>query len=388
MLLRNLDIYVYKLDDEGTFDSIGVINEYTSLIWPDKFNGFATFELNAPVTEENKDLIKEDNIIWCGGDNACIIEIIESNMNDDGQKVFKVKGRTLEMLLTTRIIWGTYSCVNKNSSTTMYEIVDSQCVNPTDSYRKIPFLECAEDEQIGKVISFQKTGGEVYETIESIALDSDIGFDVLFKPKEKKLIFKVNEGVDRSSSDDVSKIVIFSTDLEDILKSSYYKNKQEFKTLAYVAGEGEGANRKYIISGNSATKGFGRREMYVDARYVKSEIQQTTVGEDGREDTETVIIPDDDYNDMLNDRGTAKLAEHIVTESFEATMRVIGDVQYQYGVDYSKGDTVIIQDTELGIQVVAKAAEVSENFDDEYELEITFGYSSPTLIQKIKRQFS
>lgn len=388
MLLRDLDIYVYKLDDEGTFDSIGVINEYTSLIWPDKFNGFATFELNAPVTEENSNLIKEDNIIWCGGNNACIIEIIESNTNDDGQKVFKAKGRTLEMFLTTRIIWGTYSCVNKYSSTAMYEIVNEQCVNPTDSYRKIPFLECAEDEQVGKVISFQRTGGEVYEAIEMIALDSDIGFDVLFRPKEKKLIFKVNEGIDRSNLNDASKIVIFSTDLEDILRSSYYKNKQELKTLAYVAGEGEGSNRKHIISGNSATKGFSRREMYIDARDIRSEIQRTIVDEDGREDTETVVITDDDYNDMLNDRGTAKLAEHIIVESFEATMRVIGDVQYKYGVDYSKGDTVIIQDTELGIQVVAKATEISENFDDEYELEITFGYSSPTLIQKIKRQFS
>lgn len=383
MLLKSLDIYVYKLDDDGTFDSIGEINKYTSLMWPDKYNGYTTFELNAPVTSENMNLIKKGNILWCGGNNACVIEIIHSDTNENGQKTYNVKGRTLEMLLTTRIIWGTYVCKSKHSSTAMYEIVDKQCVNPSDSYRKIPFLECAEDEQLGKIISFQKTGGEVYDAVEGIATDAELGFDVLFRPREKKLIFKVTEGVDRTvfpASGDASNLVIFSTDLEDILSSSYYTNDQDVKTLAYVAGEGEGADRTYIISGNAATKGLLRREMYVDARDLQSEVSN--------EDGTITKIPDDDYRDMLNDRGTEKLAECTTTESFEAKMRVIGNVQYEYGVDYNKGDKVIVQDVELGVQVIGKVTEVSENYDDEYELIITFGYSYPTLIQKVKRQIS
>lgn len=383
MLLKSLDIYVYKLDDDGTFDSIGEINKYTSLMWPDKFNGYTSFELNAPVTPENRNLIKKGNIIWCGGNNACVIEIIQSDMDENGQKTYKVKGRTLEMLLTTRIIWGTYSCIGKYSSTAMYEIVDKQCVNPTDSYRKIPFLECAEDEQLGKIISFQKTGGEVYDAVESIATDAELGFDILFRPREKKLIFKVTKGIDRTvfpTSGDVSNLVIFSTDLEDILSSSYYTNDQDVKTLAYVSGEGEGTGRVHIISGNTATKGLIRREMYVDAR----DLQSKVTNEDGT----TTQISDNDYRDMLNDRGTEKLAECITAESFEAKMRVIGNIQYEYGIDYNKGDKVIIQDTELGVQVIGKVTEVSENYDDEYELIITFGYSYPTLIQKVKRQIS
>lgn len=377
MLLKNIDIYIYKLDDYETFDALGQINQYTSLIWPDKYNGFSTFELNTPVTPENKDLIKKGNIVWCGGDNAAVIEIINSDTNDKGQKVYKVQGRTLEYLLTTRIIWDTYNCTNKNASTAMYEIVDKHCVNPSDVVRKIPFLECAEDELLGKKIYYQKTGDEVYNSLESISTDANLGFDVLFRPREKKLIFKVTEGIDRSNlfSPDV---VIFSTDLEDILSSSYYTNDQDIKTVALVAGEGEGVNRTLIVSGNNASKGFLRRELYVDARDLQSEISE----EDG---TTTTINPDD-YKDMLNDRGTEKLAEHVTTESFEAKMRVVGDIQYKYGIDYNKGDKVIVQDVDLGVQVIATVSEVSENYDDEYELIITFGFSYPTLIQKIKRQ--
>lgn len=376
MLLKNVEIQVFKLDNT-TFEAIGGINHFTSLMWPDAFNGYTTFELNAPVTEENKMLIKQNNIIWCGGDKAAKIEIISFEMNDDGEKTFKVKGRTLEQILTTRVVFGTYNCTNKKSSTAMYEIVNSQCVNPTDENRKIPFLECAADEKIGKTISFQKTGGEVYDAITSIAKDADLGFDILFRPKEKKLIFKVHAGVDRTAESS-NEQVIFSTALEDLLKSSYYTNNQDVKTLAYVAGEGDGINRKYIVSGNVTTKGFARKELYVDARDIQSEYKN--------EDGSTSTLTDNEYDNLLNDRGIEKLSACDLTETFEASMRVVGNVQYVYGVDYFKGDKVIVEDEEIGVKVIAKITEVSENYDDKYELEITFGYSYPTLIEKLKQR--
>lgn len=380
MLLKSVEIEVFKLDN-NTFESIGQINKYKSLMWPDRFNGYSTFELNVPLTPENRTLIKKGNVIWCGGDNAAVIEIIQSDSNENGQKTYKVKGRTLEMLLTTRIIWGTYVCTGKATSTAMYEMVQNQCVNPSQINRKIPFLECAEDTKVGRLTSFQKTGGEVYDALQTIANEAELGFGILFRPREKKLIFKVFEGIDRTitlTNDSGSNLVIFSTDLEDILSSSYYTNNQDIKTTAYVAGEGEGSDRTYIVSGDNASSGFLRRELYVDARDLQSEVSN----EDG---SKTTIHPDD-YRDMLNDRGVGKLAEHVTVESFEAKMRVIGNIQYVYGIDYFKGDKVIVQDADIGVQAIATVVEVSENFDDEYELLITFGYEYPTLLQKIKRQ--
>lgn len=381
MLLKGVEIQVFKLDNT-TFDSIGQINEYTSLIWPDKYNGFSQFELNAPVNQENKDLIKKDNVIWCGGDKAAFIEIIHVDTKENGQKVFKAKGRTLEMILTTRIIWGTYSCVNKKTSTAMYEIVNISCVNPIDPKRKIPFLECAEDEFFGYDISFQQTGGETYDTIESLAKESELGFCILFRPIEKKLIFKVLKGVDRTitptSDDGGSRFVIFSTDLEDILSSSYYTNNQDVKSVALIAGEGTGSGRRTMISGDDDSFGFLRRELYVDARDLQTEIYDN--------DGNILTIPQDEYDRMLGTRGKEKLAERKATELFEAKVRVIGDVQYQYGVDYFKGDKVFVHDSELDILITAIVAEATESFSDKYSLDITFGFSYPTLIQKIKKQ--
>lgn len=379
LLEKQIQILVFKVDN-NTFDNIGEVNQYNSLIWPDKLNGYASFELWAPITDENSEYFKKGNILWCGGDNAAVIEIVKSAIDDKGTKTFNVKGRTLEMFLTTRIIWGTYNASDKYASTVMYEIVKQNCINPTDVNRKIPYLECVEDKQLGGKISIQKTGEEVYDTLTTIASSKDIGFNVLFRPKEKKLIFEVVAGIDRTIEQSKVDPVEFSTDLEDILSSSYYMNSQDEKNVAFVQGEGEGASRVSETSGNNELKGFGRKELYVDARDLQSE----TVNESGT----TVSLTSDEYKAALINRGNDKLSECDITETFEAQIRVFGDVQYEFGKDYQKGDKVTVRDKQLNVVVSARITEVEEDFDDEYSLVLTFGYSYPTIMQKVKRQTS
>ena len=377
LLEKQIQILVFEVNDT-TFDSIGEVNQYESLIWPDKFNGFGTFELWAPITDENSQYFKKGNILWCGGDNAAVVEIVKSEIDENGTKTYNVKGRTLEMLLTTRIIWGTYNAVNKDASTAMYEIVNQNCVNPSNANRKIPYLKLAEDLKFGGKITYQKTGGEVYDSLSTIASTYDLGFSVLFKPKTKELIFEVVEGVDRTVEQSTNDPVEFSTELEDLLSSSYYTNDQDVKNVAFVQGEGSGSSRKSVISGEANSKGFGRRELYVDAR----DLQLTSVDENGEEQS----LSPAEYTQVLTQRGDDKLSECKTTETFEAQIRVFGDVQYEFGVDYKKGDKVTVRDEQLNVVVSARITEVQEEFDDEYALVLTFGYSYPTIMQKVKQQ--
>lgn len=379
LLEKQIQILVFEVNDT-TFDSIGEVNQYESLIWPDKFNGFGTFELWAPITDENSQYFKKGNILWCGGDNAAVVEIVKSEIDEIGTKTYNVKGRTLEMLLTTRIIWGTYNAVNKDASTAMYEIVNQNCVNPLNANRKIPYLKLAEDLKFGGKITYQKTGGEVYDSLSTIASTCDLGFNVLFKPKTKELIFEVVEGVDRTVEQSVNDPVEFSTELEDLLSSSYYTNDQDVKNVAFVQGEESGSSRKSVISGEADSKGFVRRELYVDAR----DLQSTSVDENGEEQS----LSPAEYTQVLTQRGDDKLSECKTTETFEAQIRVFGDVQYEFGVDYKKGDKVTVRDEQLNVVVSARITEVQEESDDEYALVLTFGYSYPTIMQKVKQQTS
>lgn len=379
-LNKEIAITVFQIDDE-VFEPIGDISQYTCLIWPDKYIGYTSFTLWAPITEDNEEFIKCGNIIWCGGENAAIIETIKSVVNSDGEKTYDVRGRTLEKYLADRIVWGTYVGSGK-TSTLMYSMVNANAVNPTDLKRKIPWLECAEDDEVGKDVNkYQKTGGTLYDALEGLANDSDIGFSVLFEPREQKLIFKVIAGKDLTQdNNEDNEPVIFSTELEDILSSSYYINSQDEKTIAFVQGEGEGSERKSTVVGDNTLEGFKRKELYVDAR----DLQSIVTNDNG---TETQLT-NAEYIGTLAQRGDEKLSEYVIVETFESQLRQFGDVQYEFGVDYKKGDKVTVIDERLGIMVSARITMVEEQFDEEYNLVLTIGYSSPTILKKVKRAYS
>lgn len=378
LLEKTIKITVFILDNDH-FEAVGFIDQYTSLIWPDAYNGYASFEMWAPITEANSEMIREDNVIWCGGENAAVIEIIKEEIDDKGIKTYNVKGRTLEKFLCDRIVWGGYT-KSGFASTIMYDLVDKCAINPTNPDRKIPYLVNAADTQVGnKITQYQKTGGELYDALGGLASDSDLGFSVLFDPFNKQLVFEVRKGADRTlGNEEGNDPVVFSTELEDILSSSYYMNKEDLKTVAFIQGEDSGSSRVSVQTGDISGKGFNRRELYVDARDLQSEIYS----DDGS--TSTKLMPAQ-YQATLVQRGDDKLSEHVHTEVFEAQIRQFGDVQYEFGVDYVKGDKVTVVDKQLGVTVSARITRSEEEFDDEYALVLTFGYSYPTILDKLKR---
>lgn len=66
-------------------------------------------------------------------------------------------------------------------------------------------------------------------------------------------------------------------------------------------------------------------------------------------------------------------------------IKTSGEQQYVYGVDYKKGDLVTVQDQVLGITVNARITEVERIYDQNgYTLNLMFGYSQPTLNEKLK----
>lgn len=376
LLNKQIQITVFQVDN-NTFEALGDISQYTSLLWPDAYNGYAQFELWAPITPDNAALLKKKNIIWCGGENAAVIEIVKATVDDKGEKIYDIKGRTLEKYLAERMINGTYSG-SGHASTLMYDMVDKNAIHPSNANRKIPYLVNAVDKQVGNEISqYQKTGGALYDALYQMASESDIGFSVLFDPRNKRLVFEVRKGADRTQdNDEGNDPVVFSTELEDILSSEYYGNIQDEKNVALVQGEDKGEARKSVLVGKVDAYGFDRKELYVDARDLQSEVFNA----DG---TSTPLTPAQ-YLEVLTQRGNEKLSECEIIETFEAQIRQFGDIQYEFGVDYVKGDKVTVIDEQLGVIVSARITNVEEQYDEEYNLVLTFGYSYPTLLQKVK----
>lgn len=375
-----MQLIVFLVDNDN-FEAIGDLEHVTSIIWPETYRGYSVdFELWAPINERNKELIKKNNIIWAGGQIAYIIESVRSIVNEDGSKSFDVKGRSLEKFLEDRIVWGTINVTTQmKASTLMYNIVNAQVVNPDIESRILPWVECDTDAMIGGNINgYQKTGGSVYQAVYDIADAHGLGFLMLFKPKEKKIVFSVYQGVDRSvGNQEGNDPVVFSTDLEDILKSEYYFSNEDLKTLAFVHGEiKENEVRAHVIAGDENTSGYDRHELYVDARDLQSEVQNGSI---------VTHLTEQEYEAILTTRGNEKLSDCVAIENFESTIRQFGTVQYKYGIDYNKGDIVTVIDEALGVMANVVVMGTEEDYGDKHEFILKFGYSLPKLVDKIKR---
>lgn len=379
LLNSNIEIVVFEVTNDN-FEALGPINNYTALIWSESFRGYMSFELWCPINDETRKLVKHGNILWIGSGSAAVIEIVKSTVDKFGVKGYNIKGRTLEKFLCDRIVWGTY---NKSAkpSTIMYNLVNSNFVNPSNADRKLKYLICDNDGLFGDTIRYQKTGGTVYDALKDLADSYDLGFHIEFKPNEKQMVFKVTKIIDKSTDNrDGNESIELSTDLSDILSSEYYVNVEGIKNVTLVQGEGEGINRTSIAVGEISSKGFNRKELYVDAR----DLQSTSYDESGQQ----VVLTPEQYRELLVNRGTQKLSDNVIIENFDASIRQFGTTQYQFGVDYNKGDIITVIDNNLGISVDAVVSSVQYQYSDTYNVALTFGFSYPTLVQRLKNVLS
>ena len=80
LLDKKIQITVFQITNT-IFEPIGDLSQFTSIILPDAFNGYGNFELWAPIMDDNSELLKKDNILWAGGENAYIIEVVKSTVD-------------------------------------------------------------------------------------------------------------------------------------------------------------------------------------------------------------------------------------------------------------------------------------------------------------------
>jgi hypothetical protein len=329
MEVFNLDIHVLDRD----FNLVGVVDAYTSVIWRPAYYDIGDFELYLDATVENVNLLQPNYYVVRGQDISVddegnttfkkVMIIKNHNISTDieGGDYLTVTGRELKYILNSRIVWSQTNLTG-NVAKAIETLVNNNAIAPGNAYRVIPNLELDESLIVSDTIEKQLTGDKLDEAITEICMTYDIGYDVYIK--NKKLIFKLYKGVDRSTA--VPRVV-FSEDFENILSSEYTRSTEVYANTTLVGGEGEGSERIYTTV-NNTNSGLDRYEVFTDAR----DISQNKDSED------TIDI--NTYYKLLAERGLEKLSEHSIIE--EITGEVQHDVNYEYGVDYYLGDTVLI----------------------------------------------
>lgn len=345
---------------DTNFDIIGIVDDYQSMIWTERYSQTGDFEIYGDVSTTVGIYPKMGYFVTIPESNrAMIIENMEVNETaKDGNRMV-VSGRSLESILMRRIIWDQTIFSGGVAVQDIIEqlLNDNVIVCTGHEERIIPNLIflASEDPAVleCEVESAQFTGQTVYEAVQQLCEAFDLGFKI--ELVNKFLIFSLFAGKDRSYSQSDNAFVVYSDDFDNVISSVFKNSMAGYSNIALVAGEGEGSDRRKATYTTQETEpsGLQRYEMFVDARDISST-------------TDSGTIPDSDYIAMLQTRGAEKLAEVEEDYTYDAQIDMVNS--YQYGIDYDIGD--ILQHVGvLGINAQIRITEFIRCMD-------TSGYSA------------
>jgi hypothetical protein len=302
----------------GVLTLLGVIDAYEAIEWTRRWRSPGSWQAVISRYATGTEELREGRYVSLprrGQHLVGIIESIEGQMTDEGEisESWTVTGRSLGAILQGRIcLHGTDAGTGYDEQidvvgeTAMRHYVDVNAVNPTDPDRAIPGLVLASiDQGRGTAVTVSARFQALPTLLEQIALQSGLGWGVTYNFDEQNFVFDALDGTDRSAE------ILLSPRLGNCLVSGYRACLSDAPTLAVVAGQGEAADREIVEVGAAA--GWGRREVFVDAR-------------------------DLDATDALIARGEEKLAE--VGETTTLEVEYIPTPTYRYMTDFDLGDIV------------------------------------------------
>lgn len=326
---------IYVLNQE--FEKIALIDAYESLLWTDRYNKPGEFEIYTPVADFALKYPVTDNYLQIKeSGHTMIVEdtTIESNV-DTGNHI-KIVGRSLESILDRRIVW-TQTDISGNLQNGIKRLINENIINPSIADRRIPnfIFEDSTDEAITSLtMENQYTGDDLLKIVQDVCELNEIGYQITLN-EENQFVFKLYKGTDRSYRQEMLPYVVFKPSFENIINSNYSEIHSAAKTIALVAGEGEGVSRKTRTVGTGS--GLLRKEAYSDARDIQS---------DG--------LTPAQYNAKLDERGKEKLKEDKVKKSFDGECETTR--MYVYGRDFFMGDCVQVAN-EYGMESPTRVVE-------------------------------
>ncbi|MCI1951456.1 MAG: siphovirus ReqiPepy6 Gp37-like family protein [Clostridiales bacterium] len=353
-----LDLIILNAD----FAELGALDDFSSLIWDRKYYETGNFELHC--SPKYFPLFMGAEYIWSKG----LVEtgIIQDVSYDKEKHDTIVKGHFLEDILYGRLITDIVKGT-KTPEVWAREWITNYCITPADSKRKIAKLSLGTMHGLGTPVPVQTRGDDLPSKIREIATPQECGFRILYDYPHDQMYAEIWQGLDRTENQAVHSLAVFSDEEETSSLSTYTRSAGDYRNFAYVAGEGEDADR--IIVTVDQTNGNPRKELWVDARDLQWE----------KDDTDTT------YKAKLIQRGKEKLAQYPIAES--ADFSVLTSNTLIYREDYDLGDLGTVIDQETGIKYTARVEEIEEVWENgSHTVTPTLGKSPSTILGKVKRE--
>lgn len=354
---RDITLHIYDTD----FNYQGIVRNYRYLKWQEHYHGRGDFVLHCTDTDDNIAKLQEGWYVTIGSKDTAMV--IRYNQKSTEDKLMIVKGFTTVDLINQRAIWQTESVYKAEAD--MYKIV-------RNSSRGMPYLALGTVQGFPEVFDTQFTGGNVVEALVSVCTETGLGFQVKFDDEQKRHIFTVYKGRDLSyENSQGNPYKVFSPEFRNLVNATVTDDLSIFRNVAFVAGEGEGSERKWLEVNSGNVTGLNRFELFVDAR----DLQSSTYI-----DGEEVHYTPEQYEKMLYARGIEKLNQHNRVMSFQGEVSPNG-----FGADFYLGDIITCESPRYGVSMdtrIMEYAQIREN--NMTKLVLTLGEPEISAAKRIK----
>lgn len=309
-------------------------------------------------TLKNRKILKRTNILYKTDEmQAGVINYRHIELDKRGRVVIRVKGSMVSSYLNRRIVWSKM-ILSGTSEEVMRDLVEAQVIAPEDPRRRMPQIRLGEVCGMNNHIEKQVTYDNLQETLTEIAAEAGIGYRLRLDLKQKLFFFEVIKGEDRTLG--TLQPCIFSRYFNNVDTQKYCEDDSNFRNVCLVCGVGEDEDRITVEVGEG--EGIDRYEMSYSASFLKDEGQVEA-----------------DYRAQLRQKGSEKLKEYYLVQSFESKIR------QNKAPECRLGDMVTCSDDEWDIRLDAQIRQIEKHLSkDEKKIYLTFGNSRPMLTDKIK----
>lgn len=335
-----LTLYVYDRD----FRIVGIVEEYESLVWYDRFDSVGEFEITIRYDQYIRDLLQEGRFVTIDfTDHFAVIESIEVETDEDGAVKLEVSGPSIECILDRRIIVDKLSFGSddrpENLQNAIKKILDDNVISPSDTKRLIKHFvfKMNYDERLTALTIIDETFDKksVLDSIKGLCSDNHIGFKLVIDDK-MRFVFSLYIGQDLSDH------ILFSPYNDTLNDSRYSFNAEKYKNVAYVS---ENYERCIDVTNLDVMPiGLDRYEVHFDGSDLK--------------DNKSAELEEAEYRTFAVDKLNL---DHKKTSLFDGTIQ--SGALYEYKKDYDLGDKVCLEN-EYGDSATVYISEVVITYDE------------------------
>jgi hypothetical protein len=318
---------------DPALEMIGVIDDYYSLTWAERYSQAGDFEMELPISYDGNPMLALGNFVAINdSDTLMIIQDMQPSSSGESSTLL-IAGESAESILKQRSITQIHyfnAALDYNVMWLVsYYFIDNTAAAPPFNIaaRIVDLLEYYDFTTFQALPAYKNMidSGTVYEHVKEMCESAGFGFKMTITP-EKLLRFRMYEGADRSYEQNpvVNDFVIFSPTFDNVLSSSYLLSSKSTANVVHVYVKDDPTHEHTWVYHGVEPDDIDRFEATMTTTIERTDVSPN--------------LTDAQVLEIITTRGKEFLRGNQVIGVFEAD--VILDKQFVYGVDFFIGDFV------------------------------------------------